>query len=285
MSSPSPAKKERREVARERARAEREANERRERRNKWLIQGGFIVGLLAIVVVVVLVITTVPPSTQTEAGPRNMISDGILLAGEGGEITAVETPGIPAGGEPVPTEHEDDGIAHIVTYLDYGCPLCRSFEEANGAYIESLVESGEATLEVHPISILDRFFQGTRYSTRSANAAACVANYAPESFLDVSEAFFSNQPAEGTSGLSNEQLAQIAAEAGAASDEVEACITGEDFAPWVQAASDRATQADLPGTDGIRLQGTPTVLVNGQQYEGGVDFQSFVESVVQPDAE
>lgn len=282
MTSSSPVKKERREIARERARAEREAVQQKARRNKFLIQGGFIVGLLAIVTIVVLVITSAPPVTQTEAGPENMLSDGILFTGEDGTIEPLETPGIAAGGEPVTSEYEDDGVANIVTYIDFSCPACRAFEEANASYIQELVASGEATLEVRPIAILDRYFQGTRYSTRSANAGACVANHEPESFLDVSAALFANQPAEGTPGLSNDQLTTIVEDAGVTSEVVSECIAGETFRPWVEAATARATEGELPGTDGVTLEGTPTVLVNGEPYEGSINdrasFAAFVES-------
>lgn len=270
-------------MARERARAEREANERRERRNRFFIQGGLIVGLLAIVAVVVLVVTGAPPSSQTEDGPRNMLSDGILFTGEAGEVTPLETPAIAAGGEPVETDYPDDGIAHIISYTDFSCPACRGFEAANADYIEQLVESGEATYEVHPIAILDRFFQNTRYSSRSANVGACVANYAPEQFLDVSEALFANQPSEGTTGLTNDQLIEVVAAAGVTDDEVAMCIAEEEFRPWVEAATARATGTPLPGTDGIVLRGTPTLLVNGQLFDPTAypSFPDFVESVVE----
>src|SRR5690606_28315207 len=113
-----------------------------------------------------------------------------------------------------------------------------------------------ATLEVHPVAILDRYFMGSRYSTRSANAAACVADAASGSFLDVQRALFENQPAEQTSGLSDDELISVVRAAGLDDEQVEACIRGESFSPWVGAATARASGDTLPGTEGVTLQGT-----------------------------
>ena len=51
---------------------------------------------------------------------------------------------------------------------------------------------------------------GTQYSTRAANAFACVANYSPDSAFDYSATLFENQPEEATEGLTNKQLIDLA---------------------------------------------------------------------------
>ena len=76
-------KNDRREAAREAARVAREKQKKREQLRRWLIPAGVTVVLLAIVAVVVLVIVTSAPPPQTKAGPKNMISDGILFTGSG----------------------------------------------------------------------------------------------------------------------------------------------------------------------------------------------------------
>ena len=137
----------------------------------------------------------------------------------------VSTPAIPDGGEPTPTEPRD-GVVSIVEYVDFSCPICKQFEEEFGDYITGLVESGEATLEVHPVAILDPRFTGPEFSTRVNNAGACVADAHPESFLDVMAAMFANQPEEGTAGLTDEELIDIVHSAGVEDDAVDACIDG-----------------------------------------------------------
>src|SRR5690606_22026279 len=118
-----------REAAREAARAAREKQKRRERLLKWLVPTISTLVVLALGAGITWVIVANQPGPQPAEGPRNMISDGILFTGQDGEVTAVSTPAVQPSSEPVPTEIEDDGLAHIVTYVDFSCPACKSFEE------------------------------------------------------------------------------------------------------------------------------------------------------------
>ncbi|GAA1506656.1 protein-disulfide isomerase [Agromyces terreus] len=276
---PRATRNDRREAAREKARVLREEQKKREKRNKLLIQGGVVVAVLAIAAIIgTLIFNSVKPAGP---GPANMASDGILLvAGDEGAITAVETPALDAGEDPTPTVPDDSGtVANIVTYVDYLCPYCGQFEMTNSEAIRTMVESGAATLEIHPIAILTNKSAGTQYSLRAANAAACVADLSPDAFFDYNELLFENQPEEGSTGLSNSDLKKLATDAGAASG-VGACIDDTRFKTWVQDATNRALTEPIPNSDLPSVTGTPTVLVNGQQYSGSLDdaqeFQSFV---------
>ncbi|MBX0300881.1 DsbA family protein [Cryobacterium sp. 1639] len=276
---PLPPKKDRRDVARETARIQREQQKKRDTRNRWLLRGGIGVGLIAIAAIVaVLVVGSIKPPTP---GPQNMASDGILFEGDGSTISAVSTPATAADAEPVPTDlSEFSDTVNIAVYLDYLCPYCNIFETTNADQINNWVSAGTATLEVHPISILDNASNGTKYSTRSANAASCVANYSPDSFLDVSAALMANQPTEGTSGLTNAELVSVVETAGVTDASVATCITDEEFSSWVGDATDRALDNPLPNSSLDKLTGTPTVIVNGVQYTGALEdaaaFETFV---------
>ena len=256
-------KAERRNAAREKARQLREEQKKKERRNRFLIQGGIIVAILAVIAVVALVIVNAvrPPAV----GPQNMLSDGIKI---GQNFEAVRTPGLRPGSAPVPAQTNEPDVLDIQIWVDYMCPYCGGFERANAEQLSQLVESGSATLEIHPISFLDRASAGTQYSTRAANAAACVANYSPDKFFAFNQLLFANQPAEGTAGLSNDELIQLTKQVGVsrASDIVQ-CVESQKFKSWVKGATDRALNGPVAGTELEKIQGTPTVLVNGQQYQ------------------
>jgi protein-disulfide isomerase len=275
-------KDQRREQARELARLEREARLKAQARNRILIRVGVTLGIVALLGGIAggVWLATRPAGP----GPVNMASDGILFTGtDDGEVEAVQTGAVPADGTPIPTDPDAyDVPARIVTYLDFGCPVCNLFETTNAAQIEELVAAGYATLEVHPVSILDRVWLGTEYSTRAANAMACVAVSKPSAFLDASAAFFVNQPAEETEGLTDDQIRDLLDTAGALDDEISACIGEKRYADWVAAATERATSdPDLanPSTGGF---GTPTVLVNGVRYTGALDDpQAFAAFIAQ----
>jgi protein-disulfide isomerase len=277
----SASKKARRDAAREHAREMREAAARKKKRNRLFVQGGVILGALAIAGVVLLVVTnlTRPPSP----GPLNMLSDGIVLTGDGTSMSYEKTDAIAAGAEPVAsTPSTDAGVVSIVMYTDYQCPICQQFETTNGDQLETWVTQGVATLEIHPIAILDSQSLGARYSSRSTNAAACVANFEPDKFWAVNRAFYADQPAEQTAGLTNAEITTLVADAGAKTSEVADCIANETFKTWVADSSER-TRGPVPNSDLEAVGGTPTVLVNGQQYTGGITdaaaFTAFVNAI------
>jgi protein-disulfide isomerase len=278
MTSVRPSKNDRRDAAREKARLLREQQQRRQRRNRVLLQGGIAVIVLAIVAVVSLVIINAvrPPGP----GPRNMASDGITLTKSD---RAVRTGATAAGADPAAPPKPSSSTIVIRTYEDFGCPFCGQFERTNGAYMASLLKAGTATLTVYPVSVLDRSFQGTKYSTRSANAAAAVANYSPDQFSAFHTLLFANQPTEGTEGLTDDKLIAYAKQAKVSNlAQITAAIHDHRYFNWVAAAIKRVRDGGLPGSDVKSVQGTPIVIVNGKQYTGSLtDASAFSTFVLQ----
>lgn len=282
--STGPSKKDRREQAREHARLMREEAQKKARRRKWWIQGSVGVVIVAVLAVVALVIVnSVQPAGP---GPKNMISNGIVLTST---TKAVRTPALAAGETPTPTTQSNSGsVAHITVYLDYQCPYCNQFETTNATQIGQWLDQGIATLEIHPISLpsLDQESQGTHYSSRAANAAACVANYEPDVYFAMNSALYKNQPAEGSAGLTNAKILSILKGAGASSSAITKCVNDKTFSNWVSSASTRALSKPIPNSNPVikAVTGTPTVLVDGKQFQGQLNdataFQSFVQSVM-----
>lgn len=275
-----PSKNERRAEAREKARQLREEHQKKERRNRLLLQGGVALAAIAIIAIIALVlVNSVRPAGP---GPRNMASDGIRI-GEG--FAVIPTPALPEGNRPVVSAANADGVVDIQVVLDYLCPICGEFEATNGEFISTLVESGAATIEYRPIAILTSRSAGTEYSLRAANAAACVADTASAAFFDFNASLYAEQPEEGSPGLDDARLVELAAAAGAGSDAVERCIIERQFESWVKAATDRAVAGPLAIRDVEldRIEGTPTIFVNGALYEYRYPFDQseFAQFVLQ----
>ncbi|HEX3680660.1 MAG TPA: thioredoxin domain-containing protein [Galbitalea sp.] len=253
----------RREAAREKARDLRDQQRKKERRNRFLLQGGIIVGVLVILGVIALVVTT--SITPPAAGPLNMRSDGIII---GKDLKAVRTAAIPENGKPIATVRDKkSNVVSIRIYLDYFCPVCDAFETANKTQLTGWLKSGAVTLEIHPIAILDRSSLGTAYSTRAANAAACVANYAPDDYWAFTQAMYAKQPAENTVGLSNSQILAVIKDAKVHDiSQISPCVNNEKFKGWVASATTRALNGPLPDSSAESVAGTPTVIVDGVEY-------------------
>jgi protein-disulfide isomerase len=253
-----------------------------------LIQGGIALLVVLGVLIVILVLTShkntaaTHPADPGASTPRNMASYGALLTGKDGQITTVRTPAVPIG-HPVPTDTSDHAdTINIVEYIDYQCPICLEFEETNLNNTAALVANGKATLEIHPVSILDRSSQGTRYSSRAANAADCVANFDPDAFLNITAALYENQPPENSTGLTNSQILKVLGLADVTDPAVTKCVNNETYKDWVTAttAAVGAGRFEHVATTPTQFQGTPTVFVNGAQYTGSLTdaaaFTAFV---------
>jgi protein-disulfide isomerase len=144
-------------------------------------------------------------------------------------------------------------------YFDYQCPNCKSFEDQNGATIDQQLASGKIKVRYHGMAFLDTA-ANNQYSTRALNAAAAVVNAAgPDAFQKFHDLLYANQPPEGGSGLTDDQLASYAAQAGASGSTVQQQIKNLTYGDWVKKITDQASK------DGVT--GTPTVKVNGQQVQ------------------
>jgi len=208
----------------------------------------FVIGISAAVVVVLIALGAVVVwmnNQATDAGPAPTSS----------EAFDAETGAISFG----------DGKDVVDVFVDFQCPVCKSFEEQFGPQLEKAAEDGRITLAYHPIAILDRFSQGTDYSSRSAGAAVCVAESDSDKYLDFAQALFDNQPQENTPGLDSAQLAEFAKQVGA--EDAASCITDETYKKFGVAQADKH-----------EIQGTPTVDLNGQRLnlQNNADLQKFL---------
>jgi len=225
-----------REVRQARAAAARRAR----KRNRILSAAGGVV----IVGLVVAIVVALVNAAGDRPDPAAVAADVVAPAG------ATAAGAIPIGAATAPVT--------VDVYLDYMCPFCGRFERANGAEIDRLVAEGTVRLNLHPLAFLDRASAGTRYSTRAANAVATVADAAPGTILAFTTALFADQPEEGGPGLSDEQIATLARQAGVTGDVVDR-FAARAFQPWIAASTE---------TTMTQITGTPTVKINGKLFTG-----------------
>jgi len=170
-----------------------------------------------------------------------------------------------------------NGGKKVDVWFDAMCPVCGAFEQTNGETFASAVDDGSITLRLHPLTFLDSASNGTGYSTRAAAALTCVAVTDENAILPFYQSLFTDQPEENSDGLTDKELAKRASTAGA---NISTCLA--DSGPY-QAWAQRNTANSQKGpieVDGRKvldtIKGTPTVLVDGKQYPGGVtDKKAF----------
>jgi protein-disulfide isomerase len=206
------------------------------RRRVAIISAAVVVALVALTVLVIALrqgenepAGDEPAGDQPAAATPSNLQDGAIVAG--------------------------DGPVNVTLYEDMQCPACRQFEASIGPTLEELVEGGEITLERRLLAFLDRA-STDRYSSRAANAVACVVDDSPDAAGPYLATLFARQPVEGGAGLSDDELAGLAEDSGAA--DVGECIAEERFGGWVRTVTEE-------GLD--EITGTPTLLVDGEQLQ------------------
>ncbi len=221
-------------AAQERAAEVRRAQQRKERRRRNALVVGGIVAVLALVVGIGYAVQSSRDTTgQTTEPPAGAVDDYAL----------------PRGSQDAPVT--------VTIYEDFMCPFCGQFEAASRSVLSSYVDAGDARVEYRVLSFLDRTSNGTDYSTRSMSALGVVLDTAgPEVALAFHDALFENQPEEGSDGLSDAELVDLAVDAGANRGDVTTPIEERAFEQWVRNATDAANQgrglADPDGPGGGR---------------------------------
>lgn len=280
--APRPSKNERRDVAREKAREQRLRQQRREKRNRVLLQASIGVVILAIVAIVaVIIVNSVRPPGP---GPRNMANGGITISGA--KLTAERTGAPAADATPTPQATVGGGKVLIQAYEDFGCPACQQFEQTYGPQVQQLVTSGAAVVQYHPVAILDNRFTDGTYSTRAANAAAAVANWSPNSFAAFHALLYKTgvQPEEGGAGLTDDRLVELVKQVKPSNvAQIEQAIRDQRFKSWITDRTDEFV-AKTGSLADVKIPAknrgsTPTIVVNGQYWDGTTNFGSFVTSV------
>jgi len=207
------------------------------RKTNWFAIWLSIAAVVVIVVVTGIVIVVNNKPSAPGAAPQSSVVD--------------QTTGAIAFG---------DGEDTMDTYIDFLCPICNQFEQIYGSAITGLVDDGTITLNVHPIAILDRYSQGTEYSSRAASAMYAVAVEDPSHAYDFMTALFANQPEENSAGLTDAQIVEVAKKAGVnVTASLEKAITGHAYVSFVQSLTPKTPLA--PGAQTI---GTPTIAINGE---------------------
>ncbi|WP_026820187.1 DsbA family protein [Arthrobacter castelli] len=281
-----PTRAERTAEAREKARRIREEQQKREKRNRLLVRWGVVVAAVAIVAVIALIVAQNIRGQIPDEGPTaaNTNEYGGVVVGKNGKVLTNDQPGQiamsdlpdetpkPEGDQPlVPPgveESQGDEPVRVVLYEDFQCPVCKQFEETFGPQLEKLRNSGEITVEYRTISILDRA-STSNYSSRSANAAMCVADESPGSYAEYVDKLYAEQPPEGGDGLSDDRLAELASEVGAA--DISQCMDENTFRPAVKIKTERASMYGVGAT--------PTAFVDGKKWNGqqNPQFMEFVQ--------
>ncbi|GAA4732154.1 thioredoxin domain-containing protein [Nocardioides endophyticus] len=218
--------------------------ERQEKRRRNLMVGG-VVGVILVIIL-----------------------GGYFISRSLDSTTDVDAPS--AGSEFGLTIGPDDAPNKVVIYEDFLCPYCGDLEAASRDDFTQLAADGKVQVEYRPFNWLSSLGD---YSARSAGAFSIVLD---KSGADVAKRFhdllYENQPEEKGPFPSDDDLADLAVEAGAKDADVREAISNNDGADWVERATKSAVDTGL--------QGTPTVLLNGEVFQDGRTVEDIAKNLI-----
>lgn len=224
-------------AASERAAAIRKEQESKERRRRTVAITVAIAAVLALLLAAGYAVQSKRDTTGQATTPPSGVVDSYAVPF--GEATAPVT---------------------VTVYEDFMCPFCGDFEAASRDVLHKYVADGDVQVHYRVLSFLDSASSGANYSTRAMSALGVVLDSSgPEVAGKFHDLLYDNQPEEGTEGLSDAQLVDLAVEAGADKADVQGPIEAVKFEQWVKNATDASSK------DGV--SSTPTVLVDGKKIE------------------
>lgn len=147
-----------------------------------------------------------------------------------------------------------EGQTRVDVWFDPLCPYCKRFEQAQREALRSWSDSDASQLVLHPLTFLDRASQGTAYSTRAATVLATAAEQRRDAVLPILQDLYGRQPAEGSPGLSDAELLDIAAAHGV---DARTTLAKRPYDKVLAAKSLEAFRGATP------ITGTPSVRVDG----------------------
>lgn len=276
-----PSKAERTASAREQAQKMRIAQEAADKRKSLFIKLGVLVAVLAVVALVATIILQNSsgkvadagnaPKGGNAAGGITLVSDTALADTSGITVDIANVGELPASQQsPAPRDtaaSEKGEPVNLLIYVDVNCVHCADFEDQYADQISTWLAAGDVQVEYRNVAFLDSG-SPTNFSSRGANALACVADAAPASYLPFSKAMFAHYP-EGE--MKNAELTQLAKDNGA---DVSSCIEDGTFRPFVK-FTDAAARVDS-------IAGTPSIFIQGKEWDqtANPDFVAFVNEQI-----
>lgn len=143
----------------------------------------------------------------------------------------------------------------ITVTEDANCPDCTAFENASAATLTEFIDGGAITVDYDIVAVQDSR-SSTEYSSRAANASACVAADNKDSWRAWHTKLLGQTPDEGAPGRTNDELTDLALQSGAGPG-VRDCVNNGRYRNFVEAHTKDAVDEYLTHTPMVRVNGAP----------------------------
>ncbi|MDT0309193.1 thioredoxin domain-containing protein [Streptomyces sp. DSM 44917] len=243
-------------AARERLRAERERQARRDKIRRQLVVGGSVLAVLALAAGIGVAVANRDSGGEGDSTDWEAVLAQVTEDADEGFPTAAPANTSGENGRTIRIGPED--AANTVTlYEDPRCPICAQFEQQVGEAIQQGVDDGDYAVEYVFGTFLDR--AGATGSKNALSALGAALDVSPEAFLGLHEQLYSeeNHPPETLDEYADdERLIEIAQSVPEleGNDQFAADVRDSTFAVWALQMSAYFNSAeDVEGTPAVRF--------------------------------
>ncbi|WP_069811829.1 thioredoxin domain-containing protein [Streptomyces sp. TP-A0874] len=250
-------------AARERLRAERERQAKRDKVRRQLLVGGSVVAVLAIAAGIGVAVT------KMNSGSDTMVSNADWKAAA--KKTKFAKPANTSGAKGTTVVIGEEGAENTLeVFEDMRCPICATFEQNVGENLTKGMDDGTYKVKFTMGTFLDEIDQIKGSGSHNAlSALGAALDVSPDAFVQYKKALFSpeNHPEENDDAFSSDakliEIAQQVKELKGNKD-FEKAVENGTFDKWALEMS-AAFDKDKSVT------GTPTLKLNGDKLtdEGG----------------
>ncbi|MEV4868721.1 thioredoxin domain-containing protein [Streptomyces syringium] len=268
-------------AARERLRAERERQAKKDKTRRQLVVAGSIVVVLAIAGGIGYAVTN-----MTNGSKNNKVSAKAWKAAS--DKTDYKQPANTTGDKGTTIViGKKDAKNTLEIFEDMRCPICADFEATTGDTILKDIKDGKYKAQFTMGAFLDDNPQIAGSGSRNAlSALGAALNVGPDVFLEYKKALFDkkNHPQETDDAYSDDakliEIAQSVKELKGNKD-FDAAVEKGTYDKWALAVADNFKKAkDVTGTPTFKLNGEKLTGAGGGAPGSPQEFTSLVDAVL-----
>ncbi|MFJ6753686.1 MULTISPECIES: DsbA family protein [unclassified Streptomyces] len=247
-------------AARERLRAEREAQAKKDKvRRQVIVAGALVAGLGLAGVVGYAIVQSNQPGYWDKAAKAELVKPK-NTEGEDGTTVVIGKP---------------DAKKTLELYEDSRCPACAGFEQAAGEQIKKDVDAGKYKLRYFGATFIDNAVKGDG-SKNALSALGAALNVSPQAFLDYKGALYSKEqhPEETVDSFAKDDyLLKVA-------DTVPALKGNAEFRKAVEDGTyDRWAMDMSKAFNKSGVTGTPTLKMDGKKIDTPQTAEQFTAAI------
>ncbi|GHJ98320.1 DSBA oxidoreductase [Streptomyces sp. Y2F8-2] len=236
-------------AARERLRAERERQAKRDKIKRQLIVAGSVVAVLAVAGGVGYAVVQNNKPSHWEAAKSEKLVAPANTSGANGTTVVIG---------------KSSAKKTLVMYEDPRCPICAQFEQTVGSTVKKDVDEGKFKIQYVGASFIDTNTQGEG-SKNALSAMGAALNVSPEAFLEYKTALYSAKwhPEETEDKFKDDSyLIKVANTVPALKDNAafQKAVKDGTYDKWALDMSDVFNKSGV--------QGTPTLKMDGKTLTG-----------------